>query len=254
MTKLHNDVSLEGEWEVGLVDIMYPRNWYNIENQYLVISCAECRSTDLLFKPDENAPTYYEIGVRIPSGFYETATELVGTLNASIRKAYRDPVRAQNSQIRYVNESQWPKIVLNNRTRCIDINMPADMTITFSEKLSAILGMEELVVYEPFYNGERPHDIDGGLHALYVYCDVLECVSVGDTMAPLLRIVEVKGPSGEMTHIQYDQPRYIPLQKKAFDSIEIDIRDDTGKPIPFDSGKLIVTLHFRRAKDSYFLG
>ena len=96
--------------------------------------------------------------------------------------------------------------------------------------------------------------MEGGLHALYVYCNVLECVSVGDTMAPLLRIVAVKGSRGEMTYIQYDQPRYIPLQKKTFDSIEIDIRDDTGESIPFDSGKLIVTLHFRRAKNAYFLG
>ena len=77
-------------------------------------------------------------------------------------------------------------------------------------------------------------------------------------MAPLLRIVEVAGSRGEglqeMTHIQFDQPRYIPIQKKNFDSIEIDIRDDAGESIPFDDGKLIVTLHFRRAKESYFLG
>ena len=89
---------------------------------------------------------------------------------------------------------------------------------------------------------------------MYIYCDVLECVPVGDTAAPLLRIVEVNGVAGEMLLIQYDPPRYVPLQKKVFDSIEIDIRDDAGGPIAFDSGKLIVTLHFRRAKDSYFLG
>jgi hypothetical protein len=102
--------------------------------------------------------------------------------------------------------------------------------------------------------GDRPVDIEGGLHALYVYCDAVECVAVGDTLAPLLRIVTIKGPRGEMTYIQYDEPRYIPLQKKNFDSIEMDIRDDMGNAIPFDSGKLIVTLHFRRVRDSYFLG
>ena len=73
-------------------------------------------------------------------------------------------------------------------------------------------------------------------------------------MAPLLRIVEISGQKGEITHIQYDQPRYVPLQKKAFGSIEIDIRDDLGEKISFDSGKLIVTLHFRKAKEAYFLG
>ena len=42
ITKLHNDVSLEGEWEVGLVDIMYPRNWYNVEFQNITIICYDC--------------------------------------------------------------------------------------------------------------------------------------------------------------------------------------------------------------------
>jgi hypothetical protein len=66
----------------------------------------------------------------------------------------------------------------------------------------------------------------------------MECVPVGDTTARLLRIVEISGQKGEMVHIQYDRPRYVPLQKKEFDSIEIDIRDDSGERIPFDSGKV----------------
>ena len=81
---------------------------------------------------------------------------------------------------------------------------------------------------------------------------MLECVPVGDTVAPLLRIVQVNGVQGEMTHLQYDQPRYAPLQKKKFDTIEIDIRDDAGEKISFDSGKLIVTLHFRKEKRPTF--
>ena len=35
VTKLHNDVSLSGEWEVALVDIMYPQNWYNVNGQHI---------------------------------------------------------------------------------------------------------------------------------------------------------------------------------------------------------------------------
>src|SRR5437899_12678347 len=103
-------------------------------------------------------------------------------------------------------------------------------------------------------HSSNPGAIVGGVHVMYVYSDVLECVPVGDTMTPLLRIVEIGGQKSEMVHIQYDQPRYVPLQKKEFDSIEVDIRDDLGEKISFDSGKVIVTLHFRKAKESYFLG
>src|SRR2546425_2436754 len=39
VTKLHNDVSLSGDWEVALAEIMYLRNWYNVNDQYMRISC-----------------------------------------------------------------------------------------------------------------------------------------------------------------------------------------------------------------------
>src|SRR5687768_13656853 len=70
------------------------------------------------------------------------------------------------------------------------------------------------------------------------------------------RIIEINGPRSDMIHVQYDQPRYFPLLKKVFDSIEIDVTDDAGDHIPFDSEKLIVILHFKctKVKDSHFLG
>ena len=40
-------------------------------------------------------------------------------------------------------------------------------------------------------------------------------------------------------------PQYVPVSKKEFNTVEIDIRDDTGRPVPFEFGKVITTLHFR---------
>src|SRR6218665_306239 len=54
---------------------------------------------------------------------------------------------------------------------------------------------------------------------------------------PLLRIVQMAGKGNDTIHARYEKPIYIPLQKKHFDSIEIDIRTDTGKPVPFEYGK-----------------
>ena len=85
---------------------------------------------------------------------------------------------------------------------------------------------------------------------MMLYCDLLEHIPVGDTKDPVLRIVDA---NGEIVHRLYDEPRYIPLQKKNFDSIELDLRDDLGNPIAFKNGKLVVTLHFRQAKSAYFL-
>jgi len=81
----------------------------------------------------------------------------------------------------------------------------------------------------------------------------LEHIPVGDTKAPLLRIVHTASKSGDIVHMIYEKPLYVPLQQKNFDSIEIDIRSDTGNPIPFEYGKVIVTLHFRLSKSPYLL-
>jgi len=184
--------------------------------------------------------------------------DLVEMIKTHITKVFSRKITglSTNGVDRFVDENYWPKIKYNVNTKKVILTVQPQMTVTFSEHLQRILAIEPF----PFSDSEmivkssNTCDIEVGLHALYVYCDVLECVPVGDTAAPLLRIVEVYGPHGEMTHLQYDRPRYVPLQKKEFDSIEIDIRDDHGETIAFDSGKLIVTLHFRKAKEAYFLG
>ena len=258
-TKLHNDVALSGEWEVALVDIMYPRNWYNVSDQYLRISCNGCMRMTPAPTPGEKYPTDIEIHVGIPSGYYFSMIELVEAIRTQITKAFRRPIAAWSGgggTERYVEEAYWPRIKYNAHNKKVVLTVQPQMTITFSDQLQRILAIEPFTFSdaEMTVKSSNTCDIEGGLHAIYVYCDVLECVPVGDTVAPLLRIVQVNGVQGEMTHIQYDQPRYAPLQKKKFDTIEIDIRDDAGEKILFDSGKLIVTLHFRKAKEAYFLG
>jgi CBS domain-containing protein len=100
--------------------------------------------------------------------------------------------------------------------------------------------------------GTTTSDITGGISSLYVYTDILEPVAVGDTEAQLLRVVDVKGRNGETVHKTFDHLHYVPIQKKRFDTIEVDIRDDTGAPISFETGRLIATLHIRRASHPYF--
>ncbi len=88
---------------------------------------------------------------------------------------------------------------------------------------------------------------------MYVYCDVLENVPVGDTKAPLLRVMPVTGKNGDVSSICFDKPMYVPLQKKCFDTVEIDIRNEVGDPVPLEFGKSIITLHFWLSKIPYNL-
>ena len=96
-------------------------------------------------------------------------------------------------------------------------------------------------------------DSNRGFHNLYVYCDAAEAIPVGDIKAPLLRMVDAAGNFGDLIHRLYTTLQYDSASKKEFNTLEIDIRDDTGRPVPFEFGKVVGTLHFRRSRNPYFL-
>jgi hypothetical protein len=103
------------------------------------------------------------------------------------------------------------------------------------------------------HEGQNAVDLNSGFHSIFVYCDIVECVPVGDTTAPLMRAMNVKGKYGDVIQRAFDRPIYLPVQKKQFDTIEVNIMTDTGQPVPFEVGKSLVTLHFRRSSNPYFL-
>jgi len=82
---------------------------------------------------------------------------------------------------------------------------------------------------------------------MYIYSVMVEPQLVGDTVAPLLRIINtnIKGYGASSVHI-FENPHYVPVQHKQFDQIIIDLRDSTGNPLPFQYGNVCVKLHFRR--------
>ena len=84
-----------------------------------------------------------------------------------------------------------------------------------------------------------------GFNSLYVYCDTSEAISVGDIEAPLLRVIDAAGNYSDLIHRLSTTPQYVPVSKKEFNTLEIDIRDDTGRLVPFEFGKDVATLHFR---------
>ena len=141
----------------------------------------------------------------------------------------------------------------------MSINIPKGVILWFTPSFTKLLGFPRYRNTTPWnaneatlVEGETPLHIEV-IYSLYVYTDVAENVAVGDTSAPLLRIVDASGAYDKMITRSYDKPRYIPVQKKYFDNILIDIRSDTGDSIPFENGACITTLHFRQAKGAYFV-
>ena len=244
-TRLANAISLSGDWEVGLVEIHYQHSWQNLDD-------IEGRFIYTQLVPVSGAPpAYIRQLLQLSPGNYDSIENLVRAINDCIKEV--------------VNEhdlDEYPTFSYNPITKRLngDINDGAELHL--SPALCAILGIDKsqnpikplnCKSYPLRWTSSQACDINRGFSSMYVYCDALEHVPVGDTKAPLLRIVRISDRSGDIVHTIYEKPLYIPLQQKNFDSIQIDIRSDFGKPIPFDYGKVIVTLHFRRCKLPYLL-
>ncbi|XP_039305174.1 uncharacterized protein LOC120357765 [Solenopsis invicta] len=72
-------------------------------------------------------------------------------------------------------------------------------------------------------------------------------ILAGDVQTPLLRTVPLESyVYGSVKYKSFATAKYIPLIHTALQTIEIDIRDEFGQPIPFEYGTLTVTLHFKR--------
>ena len=130
-------------------------------------------------------------------------------------------------------------------------NQNKEVIYHYSKELSQLLGVYD--GQQPgsdkkgdFLEGVRPYDLNGGIHSLYVYSDVVEFSTVGDVRAQLLRAVKIPNliQFGDNVDITYERPYYIPVASKEVRSIEIDIKDDAGEPVEFMFGRVQVVLHF----------
>ena len=90
------------------------------------------------------------------------------------------------------------------------------------------------------------------IESIYIYSDIVENQYVGDYKVPLLRVVPVRSNFGEMDWIHYDKPHYMRMNRENINNIDINIRGSTGEFVSFVSGKVIVTLVFRRISSRFY--
>ena len=98
---------------------------------------------------------------------------------------------------------------------------------------------------EEIYEGNGVCDLQRGFYFLFVYYNIVEQTVVGDVKVPLLRTENISGSERLTVSRIYQTVQYTSVQYKRFEAIEINISDDAVRKVSFQSGKMIVTLHFR---------
>ena len=83
--------------------------------------------------------------------------------------------------------------------------------------------------------------------AIYVYSSIVQNQLVGDSLVPLLRVVPIRGARDELYRSEeFLHPYHLPTVNETTAELRFYLRRDDGTPISFKTGKVVLTLHFRR--------
>lgn len=226
--KLRQPLNFNGKYEVALSEISLPTIWANVDEHH----------SRLAINTDGTA--WREVGV--PVGFYENNDTFMQRLSSVI----------ENS--RATSDDKGTILQYIPRVRKAFFQIPAGMSIHLYEGIGQILGFGG----GKTLHGGRTHeasyhaDVFHNTYTLYVYMDCIQTQIVADTEVQLLRTIHFpsytpNNATRVLTHI-YQTPDYVPINKQYIDTIRIDIRDSSGKKIPFLAGHSLVKLHFRKVQ------
>ena len=288
ITDLPRRIDLTGEWESGLAEIQYPYTWYNIGmydtwfflNETIAmgltpsakISAGYYKSPmTLMNHVNKGLNTMVTDKVRAKLS-YSAITQKM-TLHMTPGTEFTVPHRSALGRMLGFEPSvvSSPPSLASAGPSVLGSIMSATATAT---EMTSTVGNPRLggrnigltpsaAVFLPpketpdgpyTYRKEAEHvvQMDQGFDNIYVYKNAVESRIVGDSVAPLLRALPVGGSHGETVSDRFTNIHYVPLLYSHFKSIEIDIRDDTGWRVPFEYGRVTVTLHFRRRRTGLF--
>ena len=251
-TNLASWISLKGNYEVGLAEISFTNSWFNVTKDQDIAILHIPNEKDKGLIGDEKAPKKVYRSRKLQADRFMTIDSLIDAIH---RRIHEFPI----------NWKLKPQII--KRRNGIKLLNGLDQSdemfeVILGEELQGILGIKIKRDYDsegnPIGNGiitGDAYDITGGLHSIYCYTDIIKHRYVGNSMSQLLRRVDVKTvPFGEQISHIYPNPFYHPVSDQTFGSIEILLKDDSNRLIQFQSGRSIVTLHFRRVKERFIDG
>lgn len=250
-TRLLDPISLDPayNWEVALTELQYPISWINIRDGHNRVDIRVSKQIDssednrladsekgaLPYRPYSQYSDFMEYFVK-PGAYFN-----VQQLNSEFQNAYD------------LWKRQFPKATLEvgvdsvTRKGIVKAN---DLEVVFKgDDVARVLGFKVdtgngwLSEYTSTERSRFMQDFT----AIFCYSDIVEMQNVGDTRARLLRIVPVTGTVGQVVYHTFDTPTYLKISRTVFQSIEIELRDDTGDYVQFEYGKVIATMHLRKS-------
>jgi len=251
---LPQTISLSGEWEVAMTEIIYPYTWINFPRKH---------ESEGVYSTTFYVGVHHAVvKVEIPPAHYETVEYLITAINEALGdiqvKVNENDINSGEEEqgngtiattklskvimFRYNTNSKKVKMVIMNRkVHFVNLSKHMAYVLGFSNNWNTIFsGTSCEAKYMP--------DMSAGINTLYVYLNIIQPQLVGDSFSPLLRIIHVDGRHGMTVEKVFFNRQYIPVMQKDFGQLEMHIKTDGNQDVQFDSGKVIATLHFQRRR------
>lgn len=221
--RLPKNITLGENWRVGLAEIHYSYNFANVR-----------RNHNSIIETSVDSVTLW----KVEEGAYSSVADLVHEIN----KAY----------------GVQPLFEFKQRTKRLKINHAAvregTTVMMLQGNLAPQLGFKPDENILQYQEGPDPASILFGVpHQMLIYCDIIQPQLVGHEVAQVLRSVQIGNDSykfGTPCHSEFKNIHYMPLSRKEFHTIQINIRDHTGEHLPFSHGVLSLKLHFKEARST----
>jgi len=267
-TALAKPIESNGSWEVGLMEMSYPHNWFNIkEDYYLGLLTPRSEDEDVVIVNRDETLEIYEIESIMHVKQILTDMQLRKTIHIRAGN-YSATEFIQNieNQITSFTELVNTSFKLHKRTSRVVVNSPVEFTlIGFMRKsLLRLLGFSDLTI-KLGQGQELQHRLEYFTFAtntitfatkipilekyafMMVYSDISDYSLVGDTQAPLLGYIPIASKYGEQAHRVFNPVYYVAVKENVLSHITIKICTDYGELFPFtNTGKVICRLNFRK--------
>ncbi len=277
--QLPYDLNLDGSWQVSLSQLIFPHTWYNFrEDSHLTLLIGKDEKgrphekTHSLFKDQFHETTVLdECKVTLPKGSYSSVEQLGDKLESLIFKKMRriDSLAKRNPRPGTYLELRYDPI--QHKVNLRDIR---NTVLLFSDDAGG--HFEALGLKASEYTPAIPSDHADFDHwksnfkdlkyykingigrisekavflnknpVIFVYCDVIEPQIVGESQVKLLRTVSANGDFSETSCSDFFKYKYLPVRSGYIRTIEVELRDNKGQLINFQSGDVLVELHFRK--------
>jgi len=234
-TKLATPIEIEHDkWEVGLIEISYPRGYKKKLQQNILLSGSQ--------------------EIKFPVQHYRSMVDLIGTLSPFLKTSEKNEfVTIYNTHLDNFIPLDGPA-TLPLRECAGQNSFQVEENVVSHFPVRAYNGLEDLVstILDPTncrsskvtltvrdnYDFVAPEPV-------YIYTDIIKPNLVGDSYVRLLRTLHFPTKTGNH---RFDYPLYRPVEQSFIESIAIRLVTKTGEDVEFADSDIpcLVILHFKK--------